>query len=168
MCPNALLLQIWDRSAASIPGLLIGRQLPWLNSPLLKYEKEDCREREVYYRITGPRVSVWSRSVVSDSCDPMDCSPPGSSVHGILQAKNTVVGCHFLLQGIFPTQGLNPGLPHWRQTLYRLSLPEVQNTGLWAKPMCTRSVLVNITWPWMRVQLLYILVNCWHFLNFWF
>ena len=26
--------------------------------------------------------------------------------------KNTRVGCHFLLQGIFPTQGLNPGLPH--------------------------------------------------------
>ena len=31
------------------------------------------------------------------------------------------VGCHFLLQEIFPTQGLNPGLPHCRQTLYRLS-----------------------------------------------
>ena len=37
-------------------------------------------------------------------CDPMDSSPPGSSVHGILQA--TGVGCHFLLQGIFLTQGL--------------------------------------------------------------
>ena len=35
--------------------------------------------------------------------------------------KNTGVGCHFLLQEIFPTQGLNPGLPHCRQTLYRLS-----------------------------------------------
>ena len=34
-------------------------------------------------------------------CDPMDCSLPGSSVHGVLQ------GCHFLLQGIFPTQGSN-------------------------------------------------------------
>ena len=31
--------------------------------------------------------------------------------------KNTGVGCHFLLQGIFPTQGLNPGLPHCRQLL---------------------------------------------------
>ena len=31
------------------------------------------------------------------------------------------VDCHFFLQGIFPTQGLNPGLPHCRQTLYRLS-----------------------------------------------
>jgi len=31
------------------------------------------------------------------------------------------VGCHFLLQGIFPTQGSNPGLSHCRQTLYPLS-----------------------------------------------
>ena len=39
----------------------------------------------------------------------MGCSPPGSFVHGILQAG---VGYHFLLQGIFPTQGLNLGLLH--------------------------------------------------------
>ena len=37
------------------------------------------------------------------------------------QGKHTGVGCHFLLQGIFPTQGLNPGLSHCRQTLYHLS-----------------------------------------------
>ena len=35
--------------------------------------------------------------------------------------KSTGVGCHFLLQGIFLTQGSNPSLPHCRQTLYRLS-----------------------------------------------
>ena len=35
--------------------------------------------------------------------------------------KSAGVDCHFLLQGIFPTQGSNPGLPHCRQTLYRLS-----------------------------------------------
>ena len=35
--------------------------------------------------------------------------------------KSTGVGCHFLLQRIFPIQGLNPGLPHYRQTLYHLS-----------------------------------------------
>ena len=35
--------------------------------------------------------------------------------------KGTGVGCHFLLQGIFPTQGSNSGLPHCRQTLYCLS-----------------------------------------------
>ena len=31
-------------------------------------------------------------------CGPMDCSPPGSSVHGDSPGKNTGVGCHFLLQ----------------------------------------------------------------------
>ena len=37
------------------------------------------------------------------------------------QGKSTGVGCHFLLQGIFPTQGSNPALSHCRQMLYRLS-----------------------------------------------
>ena len=37
----------------------------------------------------------------------MGCSPPGSSVHGDSSGKNTGVGCHALLQGIIPTQGLN-------------------------------------------------------------
>ena len=54
-------------------------------------------------------------------CNPMDCSPPGSSVPGDSPGKNTGVGCHALLQGIFPTQGSNPGLPHRRRILYHLS-----------------------------------------------
>ena len=37
-------------------------------------------------------------------CDPMDCSPPGSSVHADFLGKNTGGGCHALLQEIFPTQ----------------------------------------------------------------
>ena len=53
-------------------------------------------------------------------CDPVDCSLPVSSVHG-LPGKNTGMGCHFLLQGIFPTQGLNLGLLHCWQMLYHLS-----------------------------------------------
>ena len=42
-------------------------------------------------------------------CDPMDCSPPGSSVLGILQARilEWGVGCHALLQGTFLSQGLH-------------------------------------------------------------
>ena len=43
-------------------------------------------------------------------CDPMDCSLPGSAVHGDSPGKNTGVGCHSLLQGIFMTQGLNLAL----------------------------------------------------------
>ena len=51
----------------------------------------------------------------------MDCSPPGSSVHGDSPGKNNGGGCHALLQGIFPTRGSNPGLPHYRRILYHLS-----------------------------------------------
>ena len=101
-------------------------------------------------------------------CDPMGYSLPGSSLHGILQArvlewvaisfsrgssqprdrtqvssipgrcfhglqlsrllcpwnspsKNTGVGCHSLLQGIFLARGLNPGLPYCRQILYHMN-----------------------------------------------
>ena len=98
-------------------------------------------------------VCVKSLQACRTLCDPMDCSPPGSSVRGLLQArilewvampssrgssnpgieptspetpelqedfcpwdspgKNTGVGCHALLQGIFLTQGLNPCLLHF-------------------------------------------------------
>ena len=44
-------------------------------------------------------------------CDPMDCSQPGFSPQNF-PGKNTGVGCHFLLQGIFPTQGSNLSLLH--------------------------------------------------------
>ena len=52
----------------------------------------------------------YSRSVlVAQSCltlyNPMDCSLPGSSVHGDSPGKNTREGCNFLLQGVLPTQG---------------------------------------------------------------
>ena len=55
-------------------------------------------------------------------CNPIDCSPPGSSVHRFGQARILEwVGCHFLLQGIFQTQGSNLHLLsflHCRQILY--------------------------------------------------
>ena len=73
-------------------------------------------------------MKVKSESKVTQLCltlsDPMDCSLPGSSVHGIFQARVLEwggVGSYSLLQGIFLTQGLNLGLPHCRQILYCLS-----------------------------------------------
>ena len=54
---------------------------------------------------------------MSNPLDPMDCSLPGSSVHGDFPSKNTGVGCHLLLQGIFLTQGLNQGPLHYRWIL---------------------------------------------------
>ena len=58
---------------------------------------------------------VPSRSVMSD------CGITESSVHGDSPGKNTGAGCHDLLQGIFPTQGLDPGLLHCRRIIYHLS-----------------------------------------------
>ena len=59
--------------------------------------------------------------LVAQSC-PTLCDPlPGSSVHGDSPGKNTRVGSYALLQGIFPAEGSNPGLPHCRQVLYHLS-----------------------------------------------
>ena len=59
--------------------------------------------------------------------DPMDCSPPGSSVHGFSPGKNTGACCHALLQGIFPTQGSNLHflcLLHWQMGSLPLVPPE--------------------------------------------
>ena len=71
-------------------------------------------------------VIVYSLSSIQLFCDPMDCSPPGSSVHGIFQARNTGVGFNFLFQGIFQTQGSNPHLLHWQTDSLPLHHREVQ------------------------------------------
>ena len=65
---------------------------------------------------------VWrvSRPVMPDPLKPQDYSPPGSSVHEILQTR-TLEDSYPFLQGIFLTQGLNLGLPHCRQFLYCLN-----------------------------------------------
>ena len=52
-------------------------------------------------------------------CDPMDCSLPGSSVHGILQARILEWVAIPFSKGIFPTQGSNSGILHCRQFLYQ-------------------------------------------------
>ena len=54
-------------------------------------------------------------------CNPMDCSPPGSSVHGILQAQILEWLPIPFSRGIFPTQGSNPCVLLCRQILYHLS-----------------------------------------------
>ena len=58
----------------------------------------------------------FSRSVMSDSLRPRGLYGPWNS-----PGQNTGVGSLSLLQGIFSTQGSNPGLPHCRQILYQLS-----------------------------------------------
>ena len=61
-------------------------------------------------------------------CNPMDCSPARLLCPWNSPTKNTGVGCHSLLQGLFPTRGLNLGLLHCRQILYHLSYQGGPNT----------------------------------------
>ena len=87
----------------------------------------------IWIKLTSNKVNVfifsWAYSLpqavwclMAHLCpthwDPMRCSRPGSLGHGDSPGKDPGVGCHFLLQGIFPTQGSNPGLLHCRQILY--------------------------------------------------
>ena len=58
---------------------------------------------------------------MSDSLQPHELYPIRLLHPWNCPGKSTGVGCHFLLQGIFLTQGLNPFLPHSRQTLYHLN-----------------------------------------------
>ena len=88
----------------------------WVSSVMELYQQALAA---VSMPLTDGRFSsiIWLQQtcVLSQSrptlCNPMDCTLPGSSVHG---GKNTRVGCHFLLQGIFPTQGSNSHLLHWQ------------------------------------------------------
>ena len=59
----------------------------------------------ILWHILSEVVKVLAALSCPTLCHPKDCSPAGSSIHGILQARYTGVGCHALLQGIFPTQG---------------------------------------------------------------
>ena len=54
------------------------------------------------------KCAVFMHSVIPNSLPLMDCSLLGSSVHVDSPDKNTDMGCHALLQGIFPIQGSNP------------------------------------------------------------
>ena len=76
--------------------------------------------RQEYYK--------WVNEVAQSCptlCKPIDCSLPDD-----FPGNSTGVDCHFLLQGIFPTQGMNLGLPHCRQMLYCLSHQGSPNTPL--------------------------------------
>ena len=59
-------------------------------------------------------LCVFSHSVLSYYLWPLDCSPPGSSVHWDSPGKNTRVGCHASLQGILPNPGIKPRSPALR------------------------------------------------------
>ena len=76
---------------------------------LLYFRQGVTTNFENIYMYIHTYIYIWKVEVlVAQSCltlcDPMDCSPPGTSVHGIFPGKNTGAGCHFLLQGVFLAQ----------------------------------------------------------------
>ena len=116
-------------------SLSISQDFPWVKTSHLFFPVHEClmcipgsflllmwqQERWHGWRgLTLDSVCAQLLSLVW-LCDPMDCSLPGWSVHGDSLGKNNGVGLHALLQGIFPTQGLNWSLLHFRQVLYHLS-----------------------------------------------
>ena len=88
--------------------------------------------------LSSPESESVSCSVVTDSWWPHGLQPARLLCPWTSPGKNTGVGCHALLQGIFLTQGLNLGLPHWRQILYCLSF----QGHPWRLPFITDS------WQW--------------------
>ena len=91
----------------------------------IKKETESEKNDQIIRSIT---VCVLTAQSCLTLCDPMDCSPPGSRVHGILQAR--ILKCVAMpFQGIFPTQGSNSGLLHCRWILYHLSHQGSQKQG---------------------------------------
>ena len=89
------------------------------------------------YSCKSKQESKWIAQPCPTLCNLMDCSLPGSSIHGIFLGKNIGVGCHSLLQGLFLTQGSNLCLPHCLQTLYHLShqgSPQtLGSSGIWTQ-----------------------------------
>ena len=88
---------------------------------------------------------AWSRLTL---CDPIYCNPPGSSVLGDSPGENNGVGCHALLQGIFPTQGSNPGIKSRYPALKADSLPaepqgKPKTTGVGSLSLCQRIFLTQ-------------------------
>ena len=96
-------------------GKLYAWYMNYMLTKLLPEKKITAIQKVKYLSIK------WSRSVVSDSLRPHGLQPTRLLCPWDFPGNSTGVDCHFLLQGIFPTQGLNPGLPHCRQTLYHLS-----------------------------------------------
>ena len=98
------------------------------------------------------KVKVLVIQLCLTLCNPMDCSPPCSSVHGILQAKNTGAGCHFLPQGIFPTKDRTRSPPAFVGD----SLLPGQPGNPWPLSLCTCCFLclsifpiINPSPPWV-------------------
>ena len=118
------LLQGIFPTQGSKPSLLHCRQILYClshqGSPIFfhtvaLYPKWEPCQNFLIKRAKDSLLKVKVTQLCLTLCDPIDCSPWNSP------GQNTGVGSCCLLQRIFPTQGLNPGLPHYKWILYQLS-----------------------------------------------
>ena len=93
--------------------------------------------------LPNPGIKPESPTLQADA---LTSEPPGKPLKYFFEphfwgerGKHTGVGCQSLLQGIFPTQGSNPSLPHCRQTLYRLSHLGGWKSFTFLFPLCLHS-----------------------------
>ena len=124
----------------STPGLPVHHQLPQptqthvhrIGDAIQPSQPLSSPSPPVYYKsissycvISEEVLCAKSLQLYPTLCNPVNCSPPGSFVQWHAPGKNTGVGCHGLLQGIFLTQGSNPPSPLWLLHRQTHSLPLV-------------------------------------------
>ena len=123
-----------DRGSWRVMVRGVAENWTWLKCLSTQREERICEE---WRGTKKPLDESENSSVVSDSLQPL-YSPRNSP------GQNTGVGSCSLLQGIFPTQGSNPGLPHCRQILYQLSHQGSPRILQWvAYPFSS-----GPSWPW--------------------
>ena len=118
----------------STPGLPVHHQLPEFTQTRVH------RGSDVLVMFN----SLWSHGLSTRRFCPWNS--PG---------KNTGVGCHSLFQGIFPTQGSNPGLLHCRQILYHLSHQRSPDSGKHKLKCAQKRLLMNEEVKWSVIAQLY-------------
>ena len=109
-------------STLQYPAKSLSPSFPFLSWPRSWYHIRKCKCTAVLEE-SQPIACAELLSRVWLFATPLDCSLPDSSAHGIFSGKNARMGCHFLFQRIFPTQGSNLQLLcllHWQVD----SLPE--------------------------------------------
>ena len=121
---------------------------PLLNSFRLLVQFSSCGFHTGYHlqQFSAPSVSMLSCSVVSDSLQLHGLQPSSLLCPRNFPGKDTGVGCHFLLQEIFLTQGSNPYLLHWQtdsSPLSQLGSPSAPRGSLY----------LFLTWPLLSSSL---------------
>ena len=147
---------------SSVHGILQARILERV---AISYSRESSQPRDQTMSLASPALeadSLQLSHLIGDMLclvsqlrltlfNPMDCTASSFSVHRDSSGKNTGMSCHVLLQGIFPTQGRNPELPHCRWILYWLSHQGINFIFLhveiqFSNTICWKSYLIFIEW----------------------